>query len=89
MSGNVQKINTNLTIASICPIVISQTDAILSFATAETIARNVPVGSGFRVCAPSIYSLNQVYTTADAHTCCGVNVQPTVNATVNMSMGGY
>jgi hypothetical protein len=76
MSGNVQKMYTNLTVASTCPIVISPSDAILSYATADTIARASPVGAGFRVCAPTIYGLTQVYTTAGAGACCGTNTQP-------------
>lgn len=89
MSGNVQKINTNLTVASTCPIVISQADAILSYATAETIARTSPVGAGFRVCAPSIYGLNQVYTASGAGGCCGTNTQPSIYAQSSVNMNGY
>ncbi len=89
MSGNVQKINNNLTIASTCPIVVSSTDAILSYATAETIARTSQVGAGFRVCAPNLYSLNQVYTTSGAAGCCGYNTQPSVNVQTNVNMMGY
>lgn len=91
MSGNVQKMNTNLTVASTCPIVISPSDAILSYATAETIARASPVGAGFRVCAPSIYGLNQVYSVVGAGGCCGTNTQPSTQnqLTSQFNMLGY
>ena len=89
MSGNVQRINNNLTVASTCPIVLNSADAILSYATAESISRNSQVGAGFRVCAPNLYSLNQVYTTAGAGGCCGFNTHPSVNVQTNVNMMGY
>ncbi len=75
MSGNVQKITTNLTIGSICPIVVSPQDAIVNYATASTIARTSDVQSGLNVCKPDLYDFNQVYATEKAGTCCG-NVGP-------------
>ena len=80
MSGNVQKMNTNLTVATICPIVLNPADAILSFATAGSIARPSAVNSGLNVCTTNIYALNQVYSSREAGACCGVNTQPTTTA---------
>ena len=89
MSGNVQKMNTNLTVATICPIVLNPADAILSYATAGKIARASPVNSGLNVCTTNLYGLSQVYSAADAGACCGTNTQPSVNAIQVMQQSMY
>jgi hypothetical protein len=89
MSGNVQKMNTNLTVATICPIVLNPADAILSFATAGKISRPSPVNSGLNVCTTNLYGLAQVYAASEAGACCGTNTQPSTQAIQVSNQGIY
>lgn len=74
MSGNVQQVNTNLTVSSICPIVLNPADAVLTYVSASSIAINSNVQSGLNDCFPNSFAYNQVYTVQQAGSCCGNNV---------------
>ena len=65
--------------ATICPLVINNTDAILTFQTASTVATNKNVNSKFSSCNPTDYDYLDVYSSAQVHKCCTPIVQKQVS----------
>ena len=61
-------------IESMCPIVLNQIEAVLTFKTATGIAVNHDVNSSFSSCQPNDYDLRQVYTADQLNKCCGVDL---------------
>ena len=80
MSGQVQQVTPQFTVNTICPIVINPADAILTFQTASSVNTPSAVNSAFSGCTPTPESIAFVFTEAQVHKCCGVQV-----ATKNVS----
>lgn len=82
MSGNVEQVIPPLTVHTVCPILLNPQDAISTYAMASKIATLSNANSGLNACNPNAYELSQVYTAAEAGTCCG-NIIPGTPATPN------
>lgn len=86
---SVERVSLNISIDTVCPIVINSSESILSFKTASTIATNSNVNSRMASCYPTDYAYQLVYTDNQAGKCCN-NVINNNNSYVNMSMArGY
>ena len=67
---SVQKIQSDFSISTICPLVVNNTLAILSFQTASAVASEHNVNSQFSSCHPDDYAYLQVWTAEQANQCC-------------------
>jgi hypothetical protein len=76
MSGNVEQVDTNRSISSLCPIVINPNDNIITYVTALTVSQNYNVQAGYAQCLPTSWAYNQVYTVAQAGRCCSIDTYP-------------
>ncbi len=70
---SVNKIQSNTQINTICPLVVNNTDAILTFQTASKVVTNQNVNSKFSSCNPTDYDYLVAYTSAQVHKCCSNN----------------
>jgi len=71
---SVQKIQMNVSINTICPIVVNTSEAILTFQTASAVATANNVNAKFSSCQPTDYDILQVSTTGKINTCCSTNL---------------
>lgn len=71
---SVQKAQSNFSINTICPLVVNNTLAILSYQTASTVSLEQDVNSQFSSCHPDDYAYLQVWTAEQAHKCCTTNL---------------
>ena len=78
---SVQKIQMNVSIDTICPIVINTSDAILTFQTASAVATNKNVNAKFTSCNPTDYELLQIWDYSQVNKCCtnNTNIQKKIN----------
>ena len=79
---SVQKTQMNVSIDTICPIVINTNDAILTFQTASAVATDRNVNAKFSSCNPTDYSLLQVWDYTQVNKCC-TNVSSAQQKNVN------
>lgn len=84
MSGNVEKVYPSLTVASVCPIVLNQTEQVLTYKTANFVATPAPVRNGLEVCLPNDYTYLQVWTEAQAPKCCDYGVQKAMQSNTSL-----
>lgn len=70
---SVQVSQNDTSINTICPLVVNNTDAILTFKTASLVATNKNVNSKFSTCNPTDYDYLVVYTSAQVNKCCTNN----------------
>jgi len=85
---SVQKIQMDTSITTMCPLVVNNTDAILTFQTASNVATNKNVNAKFASCNPTDYDYLVVYTSAQVNKCCTNNAvvqknTPNVMGTIN------
>jgi hypothetical protein len=85
---SVQRVEMNVGIDTICPIVVNSADAILTFKTASGVATLSNVNSQFSSCHPDDYAYLQVFTAEQANKCCSYNVSKGPTAYV-MGLGKY
>lgn len=74
---SVQKVNTNVSLSTICPLVLRPEDNIFFFKSALNVSLNSNVGAGFSSCVPKDYDFLQVYTQNQVNKCCIPN--PSLN----------
>ncbi len=86
MSGNVEKVYPKLEVASVCPIVLNQTEQVLTYRTANRIATPNPVRNGLEICLPNDYAYAQVWTEAQAPKCCSYGVQQAIQTNTSIYM---
>lgn len=84
---SVQKIQMNVSIDTICPIVVNTSEAILTFQTASAVATANNVNSKFSSCQPTDYDFLQVWTSNQVNTCCSNTVGVQQNKTNVMGYG--
>ncbi len=71
---SVQKVQSDFSINTICPLVVNNTLAILSYQTASTVSLEQNVNSQFSSCHPDDYAYLQVWTAQQANQCCTTNL---------------
>ena len=67
---SVQRTQMNVSIDTICPIVVNTADAILTFQTASAVATDKNVNAKFTSCNPTDYALLQVWDYNQVNKCC-------------------
>jgi hypothetical protein len=93
---SVQKVNTNVSLSTICPLVVRPEDNIFLYQSALGVSLRSNVNSGFSSCFPNDYAFLQVYTQNQVNKCCtydpSLNVQQQLvadQANVMLAMAGY
>ncbi len=84
MSGNVEKVYPTLTVTSVCPIVLNQTEQVLTYKTANYVATPAPVRAGLEVCLPNDYTYLQVWSQSEAPKCCDYGVQKAMQSNTSL-----
>jgi hypothetical protein len=77
MSGQVEQVTPKLVVDTICPIVSSPTDNIITYQTALSVSVPSNVNSQFSGCTPTAESIAYVFTQAQIPSCCN-GVQQTI-----------
>ena len=75
---SVEKVVPSLTVRSVCPIVINQTEQVLTYRTASYVDVPKPVRNGLEICFPNDYVYLQVWTEAQAPKCCDYGIQKAI-----------
>lgn len=86
MSGNVEKVYPSLTVASVCPIILNETERVLTYRTANSVAVPAPVRNGLEICLPNDYTYLQVWTQEQAPKCCTYGVQQAIQTNTSLYM---
>lgn len=84
MSGNVERAQQPLLVATVCPIVLNTTEQILTYRTASKISTPRPVPNGLEICLPNDYAYLQVWTENQAPRCCNYGVQTAIKTNVSI-----
>lgn len=85
---SVQKVQSDFSIDTICPLVVNNTLAILSFQTASSVTSDYDVNSQFSSCHPDDYAYLQVWTADQVNQCCSTNLG-IQNKSYNVLAGKY
>ena len=84
MSGNVERAERPLVVATVCPIVLNTLEQILTYRTANSISIPKPVPNGLEICLPNDYTYLQVWTDKQAPRCCNYGVQEAIQRNVSV-----
>ena len=85
---SVQKVIQNLSIATVCPLIVTPEDSIFSYQTASFVSNNRNVNGRSSECFPNDYAYLQVYTVNQVPKCCSNNALGK-SANTNMAMLNY
>jgi len=85
---SVQKVIQNFSIETVCPLIVTPEESILSYQTATFVSNNRNVNGRSGECFPNDYAFLQVYTGNQVAKCCSNNALQSAGVR-NMSMLNY